>query len=120
MAKITVSRCPIEGLYIIEPTVFRDERGYFMETYNKREMEEEGLNMDFVQDNQSMSRRESWCARFGVLSLTWPSICAGTQRPMDSGTVLNCPRKTKNSFISPRASHTAISSSPRRRNSVTR
>lgn len=57
MAKITVSRCPIEGLYIIEPTVFRDERGYFMETYNKREMEEEGLNMDFVQDNQSMSTR---------------------------------------------------------------
>lgn len=45
----------IEGLYIIEPTVHGDSRGYFMETYNKRDMEEAGLNMNFVQDNQSMS-----------------------------------------------------------------
>lgn len=45
----------IEGLYVIEPTVHGDSRGYFMETYNKRDMEEVGLNMNFVQDNQSMS-----------------------------------------------------------------
>ena len=45
----------IEGLYIIEPSVHGDSRGYFMETYNKRDMEEAGLNMNFVQDNQSMS-----------------------------------------------------------------
>ena len=45
----------IEGLYIIEPTVHGDSRGYFMETYNKRDMEEAGLNMRFVQDNQSQS-----------------------------------------------------------------
>lgn len=45
----------IEGLYIIEPAVHGDSRGYFMETYNKRDMEEAGLNMNFVQDNQSMS-----------------------------------------------------------------
>lgn len=47
----------IEGLYMIEPTVHGDSRGYFMETYNKRDMKEAGLNMDFVQDNQSMSVR---------------------------------------------------------------
>lgn len=47
----------IEGLYIIEPSVHSDSRGYFMETYNKRDMEEEGLNMNFVQDNQSMSTK---------------------------------------------------------------
>ena len=55
MGKITVTKCPIEGLFIIEPSVFGDNRGYFMETYNKKDMEEQGLNMNFVQDNQSMS-----------------------------------------------------------------
>ena len=55
MGKITVTKCDIEGLYVIEPTVFKDERGYFAETYNKQDMEAAGLNMDFVQDNQSMS-----------------------------------------------------------------
>ena len=55
MAGIKVTKCPIEGLYIIEPTVHGDSRGYFMETYNLRDMEAAGLNMRFVQDNQSMS-----------------------------------------------------------------
>ncbi|HIU77523.1 MAG TPA: dTDP-4-dehydrorhamnose 3,5-epimerase [Candidatus Pelethocola excrementipullorum] len=45
----------IEGLCIIEPSVHGDDRGYFMETYNQRDMEEAGLNMEFVQDNQSCS-----------------------------------------------------------------
>lgn len=55
MGQITVTKCPIEGLYIIEPKVHGDHRGYFMETYNLRDMQEQGLNMTFVQDNQSMS-----------------------------------------------------------------
>ncbi|MCI8294002.1 MAG: dTDP-4-dehydrorhamnose 3,5-epimerase [Hespellia sp.] len=45
----------IEGLCVIEPAVHGDSRGYFMETYNQRDMEEAGLNMVFVQDNQSCS-----------------------------------------------------------------
>jgi len=45
----------IEGLCVIEPAVHGDARGYFMETYNQRDMEEAGLNMVFVQDNQSCS-----------------------------------------------------------------
>lgn len=57
MSQITVTKCPIEGLYIIEPKVHGDHRGYFMETYNQRDMEEHGLNMVFVQDNQSQSRK---------------------------------------------------------------
>lgn len=57
MSQIKVTKCPIEGLYIIEPAVHGDSRGYFMETYNKKDMEECGLNMDFVQDNQSMSTK---------------------------------------------------------------
>lgn len=55
MGQINVTKCPIEGLYVIEPTVHGDHRGYFMETYNQRDMQEQGLNMVFVQDNQSMS-----------------------------------------------------------------
>ena len=55
MGKINVTPCPIEGLYVIEPAVFKDERGYFMETYNQNDFKEAGLDMVFVQDNQSMS-----------------------------------------------------------------
>ena len=57
MGQITVTKCPIEGLYIIEPTVHGDDRGYFMETYNQKDMLEAGLDMVFVQDNQSMSTK---------------------------------------------------------------
>ncbi len=55
MGKIKVTSCGMEGLYVIEPTVFYDERGYFVETYNQKDFEEAGLTMVFVQDNQSMS-----------------------------------------------------------------
>ena len=55
MGQINVTKCPIEGLYIIEPKVHGDSRGYFMETYNQNDMREAGLDMVFVQDNQSMS-----------------------------------------------------------------
>ncbi|MBE5987211.1 dTDP-4-dehydrorhamnose 3,5-epimerase [Lacrimispora xylanisolvens] len=55
MGKIKVTTCEIEGLYVIEPTVFPDSRGYFVETYNQNDFHEAGLTMNFVQDNQSMS-----------------------------------------------------------------
>ena len=55
MGQIKVEKAPIEGLYIIQPTVHGDSRGYFTETYNQRDMQEAGLDMTFVQDNQSMS-----------------------------------------------------------------
>ncbi len=55
MSQIKVTKAPIEGLYVIEPTVHGDSRGYFMETYSLRDMQEEDLTMTFVQDNQSMS-----------------------------------------------------------------
>ena len=47
----------IEGLCIIEPAVHGDNRGYFMETYSQRDMEEAGINITFVQDNQSCSTK---------------------------------------------------------------
>lgn len=55
MGRITVEKTNIDGLYVIESTYHRDERGYFVETYNERDMHEAGLDMKFVQDNQSMS-----------------------------------------------------------------
>ncbi len=57
MGQIKVTKAPIEGLFVIEPTVHGDSRGYFMETYNQNDMHEAGLDMVFVQDNQSMSTK---------------------------------------------------------------
>lgn len=57
MGQIKVTKASIEGLYVIEPAVNGDERGYFMETYNLNDMKEAGLNLHFVQDNQSMSTK---------------------------------------------------------------
>ena len=47
----------IEGVCVIEPQMFGDERGGFMETYNQQEFAEAGISNDFVQDNQSYSRK---------------------------------------------------------------
>ncbi|WP_271810440.1 dTDP-4-dehydrorhamnose 3,5-epimerase [Clostridium beijerinckii] len=47
----------ISGVYVIEPKIFGDNRGYFMETYNRKHFEEIGLNMNFVQDNESRSTK---------------------------------------------------------------
>ncbi|MDP4143922.1 MAG: dTDP-4-dehydrorhamnose 3,5-epimerase [Bacillota bacterium] len=57
MGKFNFNKTSIEGVYVIEPTVFGDSRGYFMETYNYEEFKEAGLDMSFVQDNQSKSKK---------------------------------------------------------------
>ena len=57
MRKFKFIKTDIEGLYIIEPTVFGDSRGFFMETYNYKEFKENGLDMIFVQDNHSKSKK---------------------------------------------------------------
>jgi len=50
-----ISKTDIEGVVVIEPSVFEDERGYFFESYNQAKMEEAGLHYTFIQDNQSKS-----------------------------------------------------------------
>ena len=55
-----VIKTPIEGLLILEPKVFRDARGYFVETYNEQRYREAGIEAHFVQDNQS-------CSSYGVV-----------------------------------------------------
>ena len=57
MGKITVETCEIEGLKVITPTVFGDERGYFVETYNYNDYAAAGIDVTFVQDNQSASKK---------------------------------------------------------------
>ena len=47
----------IQGLCVIEPTVHGDARGYFVETYNQKDMEEAGLTMQILQDNQPISTK---------------------------------------------------------------
>lgn len=51
------TKTEIEGVYVIEPKVFGDNRGYFMETYNEQEFKNNGLYYNFVQDNQSKSKK---------------------------------------------------------------
>ena len=57
MGKFTFHKTEIDGVLVIEPTVYGDERGYFMETYNRCEFVAAGISSDFVQDNQSKSRK---------------------------------------------------------------
>ncbi|MBD5379932.1 MAG: dTDP-4-dehydrorhamnose 3,5-epimerase [Bacteroides sp.] len=52
-----VIKTDIEGVVIIEPRIFKDSRGYFFESYSKREFDEKVRPIDFVQDNESMSTR---------------------------------------------------------------
>ena len=55
MGQIRVETCEIEGVKVLIPEVFGDERGYFMETYRKDQFTEAGITQEFVQDNQSSS-----------------------------------------------------------------
>lgn len=50
-----VSKTAIDGVFIIEPQVFEDARGYFFESWNKAKLKEQGIDYDFIQDNQSKS-----------------------------------------------------------------
>ncbi len=55
--KVTDNCNDIQGLKVVEPTIFGDQRGYFMETYNYNDFKEAGIDCQFVQDNQSASRK---------------------------------------------------------------
>ena len=57
MGKFKFTYTEIEGVFVAEPAVFPDERGYFMETYNENDFKEEGIDLTFVQDNQSKSSK---------------------------------------------------------------
>ena len=60
IADMNIIKTPIDGLLIIEPRVFTDQRGYFIETYNEKRYRDAGITAQFVQDNQS-------CSTYGVV-----------------------------------------------------
>lgn len=55
--RMKFNKTEIEGLIILEPTIFRDDRGMFMETFNTKALQANGIDVDFVQDNQSLSQK---------------------------------------------------------------
>ena len=57
MGKFNFIKTPIEGLIIVEQAVFEDERGSFMESYNYRDFKQGGIDVNFVQDNHSHSKK---------------------------------------------------------------
>lgn len=57
MQKINVVKCYIDGIFIIEPSIIYDDRGYFFESYNEQELNNYGLNCNFVQENQFFSKK---------------------------------------------------------------
>ena len=122
MGKITVETCEIEGLKVVTPAVFGDERGYFMETYNYNDYKEAGIDMEFVQDNQSMSKK-------GVLrglhfQINFPQdklvrVVSGEvfdvavdlregSKTYGNGLVWYSQRKIKNNFLFRKILHTAL------------
>lgn len=52
-----ISESSLKGVFVIKPKVFEDPRGYFFESYNQKLFKEAGLDLDFVQDNQSLSQK---------------------------------------------------------------
>ena len=57
MGNFKFLKTSIDGVIIVEPTVYGDSRGFFMETYQKEEFAAGGIDVEFVQDNQSMSKK---------------------------------------------------------------
>ena len=56
---MNIIETPIEGLVIIEPKIWKDDRGYFFESYNQETFKKQGIALDFVQDNQSYSHKNA-------------------------------------------------------------
>ena len=57
MGKFNFIKTGIDGMFVVEPTVFEDNRGYFMETFQEKDFQDAGYNLKFVQDNQSKSTK---------------------------------------------------------------
>jgi hypothetical protein len=108
----------IEGLFEISPKVFADSRGYFFESYSQKDFNAAGLNMNFVQDNQSRSVRgvlrglhfqknypkENLSGLFKGKFLMLLSIYVPVQQVTANGTLLFSAKKSKISFIFRRVS----------------
>ena len=91
MGKFKFIETGIEGLTIVEPTVFGDDRGYFMETYSEREFADAGLPTCFVQDNKRQFYvPEGFAHGFSVLSqeAVFAYKCTALYDPTDEGGIM--------------------------------
>lgn len=94
-----IIKTTIEGVVIIEPRLFKDDRGYFFESFSQREFAEKVRKVDFVQDNESKSsygvcvvfifrshlmRRVNWYVSLKALSLMWLSISVKIHQHLES------------------------------------
>ena len=91
----------IEGLCVITPAVHGDARGYFMETYSERDMREAGIDIRFVQDNQSVSVRGVLREIRNIWKMVWRDAVGGEQKAvLDSeGICARLPRPERRSGI---------------------
>ena len=73
---------PIADLYLIEPTLYGDPRGYFLETYHRRAFADVGITVDFVQDNEARSRRGIRTSRtYRTTRSSKRSSCSAARHP---------------------------------------
>ena len=91
-----IIKTAIEGVVIIEPRLFKDDRGYFFESFSQREFTEKVRKVDFVQDNESKSSyvafifrnhlmpRVNWYVSLKALSLMWLSISVKAHQHLES------------------------------------
>ena len=59
---LELKKCDIQGVFEIQPVVYSDNRGYFFEQYNSKKIQHAGLEIEFVQDNISFSKKKIHCA----------------------------------------------------------
>ena len=118
---IVVTPTPLDGVVVVEPTVFGDDRGFFMESFNSHDFAEAGLPRVFAQDTSPVqpaecyavfiistpTGRESWLELLSVRSLMWLLISVGALPLSVCGLELSCRPRTKNSYIFRRAMRTA-------------
>ena len=117
MGKFNFIQTELQGVFIIEPTVFGDERGYFMETYQKEEFAAAGIDCNFVQDNQSKSSRgvlrglhfQKENTQGKLVRVVKGEVfdvavdCRPIAKPLENGQVLFCQRKINGNFMCPKA-----------------
>jgi dTDP-4-dehydrorhamnose 3,5-epimerase len=110
---MTITETIIPGVILFEPKVFTDERGYFFESYSKRTLQEAGVDVDFVQDNQSMSHKNivrglhaqkgllnkaNWLGYCKVLFWMLLLMCAKVRQPTAGMYLLNLLPIIKNNY----------------------
>ena len=109
---MNVIETEVKDVYIIEPQVFGDNRGWFMESWSQKKMEDAGLHYEFVQDNHSYSSQKGvlrGLPLYGVAPCwTWRWICAKAPLHIRNGCLWSFPRRITGSSSFPGAVSTGL------------